>query len=418
MKLLKSKRSLATIGGLALSVMLIAPVVAQSPVVLVNEGSTTVLPISEAIETDFETKYPGIDLQIAGGGSGHGVKSVSNYYGNETSWPDHQGVEVGNASRFDKSSDYTSNTFAQSDMQDNLIGLDAVCVIVPDPNPGVSGDPLDFMTTIHVDELKYIYEYGANINSLTYQMVDLQADSNNDGDNNDWSDSLDNVGVVPRARIIGSGTRDCFCSCSGIDDDVLEPATISATGLGRLDGNSQMVTAIATATDGSIGYCGFGYLGDSSANHRPVDVASDTSGGAVTPSQATVYDESYPLWRYLHMYTVKNGLGGTAYESKRTEIDTYINYVLGVLGQAFVQNEGFFKIESLEAAPDWDVNGDRNCNVADIVGVGSHWNETPPTSPNTGKLIKHWTRANVNGDSAGVNVADIVGVGNAWGSTW
>ncbi len=58
--------------------------------------------------------------------------------------------------------------------------------------------------------------------------------------------------------------------------------------------------------------------------------------------------------------------------------------------------------------PVWDVNGDSECNVADLVAIGLHWGETGSAG---------WTREDVQADGI-INVLDMVKIGLHWSETW
>ncbi|MCL0060985.1 hypothetical protein M1N88_03840 [Dehalococcoidia bacterium] len=111
------------------------------------------------------------------------------------------------------------------------------------------------------EELRWIWERGADIVGTTWRMVD-ELD-----DRNDWCDTYDLNFVVPRARIIGSGNRAAFhdlVEYAGAVDEICadkEVATIDATGLPRLLTNGCMVMAIA-ANDFQIGYVPKGFIDD------------------------------------------------------------------------------------------------------------------------------------------------------------
>ncbi len=389
MKILKNKKTWLGLSALCLLALPVSAVMADPPVQLDNYGSTTLQPIAEACETDFETYNPGIDLVVSGGGSSYGIRGLTNYRGLYPSWP--SGNEVASASSLaDPAKHQTTGTYLVSDLHLTVIGRDAVCIAVKD-------DPaMAFLTNITKGQLDYIYEREGAITTTTWADVDLV-----DGVNDGWPAR----NVVPRARITDSGTRATFLELVGITE-AKELNTIAATGQPRLDGNQDMCNTLAANTD-HIGYIGLGYITQPGIRVIPV--------GGVTPSEATVNDGTYPLSRTLNMYTLNPGVDPT-YETYRAEINAYLNFMLGPMGQAAVKDEGFIPVQP--AAPDWDVNGDHGCNVGDIVAIGLHWMESVPIHPVHGTPWPNWTRSNANNDLTGVNVGDIVFVGNYWQQSW
>ncbi|MBN2098200.1 MAG: right-handed parallel beta-helix repeat-containing protein [Dehalococcoidia bacterium] len=58
--------------------------------------------------------------------------------------------------------------------------------------------------------------------------------------------------------------------------------------------------------------------------------------------------------------------------------------------------------------PDWDLNGDRVCNIGDVVVIGLHWGETGDPG---------WIVQDLNNDGV-VNIGDVVVLGLHWGEMW
>jgi parallel beta-helix repeat protein len=58
--------------------------------------------------------------------------------------------------------------------------------------------------------------------------------------------------------------------------------------------------------------------------------------------------------------------------------------------------------------PAWDLNGDRVCNIGDVVVIGLHWGETGTPG---------WIPQDLNSDGA-INIGDVVVLGLHWGETW
>jgi DMSO/TMAO reductase YedYZ molybdopterin-dependent catalytic subunit len=60
------------------------------------------------------------------------------------------------------------------------------------------------------------------------------------------------------------------------------------------------------------------------------------------------------------------------------------------------------------AEPEWDLNGDRICDIGDVVKVGLRWGETGSDG---------WVPEDLNSDGI-VDIGDVVVVGLYWGQTW
>ncbi len=333
---------------------------AAGPVNVHCVGSTTVYPIAQQSESLFETAYPDIDLTLEaapGSGSSNGFNTVLA-----------DGCDVGMASRSPKAGDETNKVDAWQ------IAKDAVCIIVK------NSSNMAFLTNVTKAQLETIYEAETGITSLYWDDPSLG-----------FSGAPHQL-VVPRARIIGSGTRSSFHELVPVEEDK-EEVTISTLGLDRLDGNPDVVDAIK-ANDYQIGYCGLGFISDSGV--RAVMVES------VTPSVSTVLNGSYPMSRSLYMMTLKPQYDPTY---KLQSLD-YINWVLSDAGQNIVEAKGFVRVNPV--APYWDINEDGQCNISDFVMMGNKWQMTGSVP---------WAREDLNSDGI-VNVSDFVILGNHWQETW
>jgi phosphate transport system substrate-binding protein len=79
----------------------------------------------------------------------------------------------------------------------------------------------------------------------------------------------------------------------------------------------------------AIGYDGLGYV---TAQEKIIAVARDNASPYVLPSAVTAGDGSYPLSRFLYMYTAGEPTG---------EVRAYLDWILGPEGQAIVAELGF-----------------------------------------------------------------------------
>ena len=236
----------------------------------------------------------------------------------------------------------------------------------------------------------------------------------------------DTMAIVPRAREIGSGTRQSLSDLTKAkgdkaittitfmtptDSDTVATAgtenyTIVQTGDARCIGNPAMQTAINSPTaTGQIGYVGLGF--DTGANIRDLQVV-DSSGVAWSPTGPNIYAANalgtaadYPLARFLYLYTPSAALLSTYTKpvNNTTDVTNFINWLEATDGQG--QNDvvtaGFLKIY-----PDQDVNTDNAVNVLDLIMVG---NSIGLSGAN------HWVRADVDSNGT-VNVLDLIQVGN------
>ncbi|MCL0104925.1 substrate-binding domain-containing protein, partial [Dehalococcoidia bacterium] len=298
-------------------------------------GSTTVKKIADETAGVFEGNWPNTTMNVTGGGSSHGISQIK--AGN---------VGIGMSSR-------ELTEAEKQGLHVYTIARDAVCIVVRD------SAAMAFIDDITRDQLEQIYEAGANITAMKWS--DL---------NPAWPEEL----IVPRARIVGSGTGDKFhevCNITHADEE----ATITATGLLRLDGDQDVVDAIKD-NDYQIGYVGLGFIDQPGIRVLKVE--------GVMPSVATVQDGTYPMSRDLYMLTLAEGAESNA------RADDFINYMFTAAGQAHVAAAGFVSVPIPDDPPirDYDVNKDNEVSVADVMPIMGHWDET---SGHHG-----WIRADVN----------------------
>ena len=348
---------------------------AQQAVNVDIRGSTTVWPIMDVARYQIPVLFPDTTLTIARTGSGDGKRSVLRNL-----------TDIGMASApcVPGTDDVPPAIISCAQATETRIARDALSIVVHSSKTCV--------TDISRTQLKGIYE-----GTITNW--------------NQISASCPSQTIVPRARIIGSGTRQSFmdlaCPSGGCPiNDAAEQATINATGLPRLLGNQEMEEAIGDNTDGSqIGYVGLAFLDP--------DIRALSVEG-VFPSVATVEDGSYRLSRSLYLYTIPPELDP---DPAKPRIQDVLNWATGFRGQSVVINEGFVAVAP--AAPNWDVTADFVANILDMSSIGTVFLAVPPPTgldpPND--VTYGWVRANVVLDRQ-VNILDLATVGGRWLQTW
>lgn len=350
----------ALLGAFALcSVVLPSMVAAESWPPLSVAGSTTVQPIAQLSEAIYEATHPGIDISVSGGGSGVGQSQISN-----------DAISVGMSSSNLSSSNFTGS-ISTSQVEDVIIGRDGISIVIPTSK-------------------------GCASNITRQQIAGVY-----DGSINNWNQVSSSCGseqIVPRARIIGSGTRasllDMLKGSPYSLTDQEEQQVINNTGLSRLDSNSDVVSAISSSSN-QICYVGLGYTDN--PNIRVLNVEN------VAPTVANVSNGTYPLGRNLHMIYIKQSSDPTFHQ----EAVDYVNWMTSPEGQQLVVDAGYVNVQAASFAG--DINLDHNVNIGDVVVVGNHWGET--VSPAGSQ------RYDANKDG-GVSIGDVVVIGNYWGQSW
>jgi len=208
-------------------------------------GSTTVLPLAQEAADMFMDENPGVTVNVQGGGSSVGISNVAEGV-----------VQIGNSSRGLKDEEKNLG------LVDQEIALDVIVVIVH------KDVPLDDLTADQVFDI------------FTGKVTNWK----------DVGGPDQAINVVVRDE--ASGTREMF------DEKALRKEAPMA---GAIECNSNgIVRQTVSSTPFSIGYVSLGYL-DSSVKALKYD--------GVEGSKKTAVDKSYPLSRYLHMFTKGEATG-------------------------------------------------------------------------------------------------------------
>jgi phosphate transport system substrate-binding protein len=206
---------------------------------LTLSGSTTVLPIAQEAASEFMDKNPDANVTVQGGGSSVGISNVSEGV-----------VDIGDASR-ELQGDETGKGLV-----DHQIAFDVITLI---SNNDV---PVDSLTA---EQVKAIFT-GATSN---------------------WKDvGGPDAPIVVVVRDSSSGTREVF------DDKALSKQKVTA---GAIETNSNgIMRQTVSSTPKSIGYISLGYMDSSirKINYNGVEGTLETALAG-----------TYPLARYLHMFT-------------------------------------------------------------------------------------------------------------------
>jgi len=256
------------------------------------KGSSTVLPIAAACAEEFMKIREDIQVTVTGGGSSVGIKTVAKGE-----------VDIGDASRAAKPSDVENIGGVEfKDLVDHVVAYDGIAVVVsPNIYNSVTGLTMEQTYKIYTGEI-------SNWNEL--DGPDLEIYVNDRGST--------------------SGTRATFVeliknnSGYALEDFEKDGGTLAVNDAHQE--NSGVVTAISGSQQ-AIGYVGLGYVNPDTCPAIEID--------GVYPSSTTVKDETYPISRALHMYTLGEATG---------EVKDFIDYVQSDAGQEIVEQEGFIKI--------------------------------------------------------------------------
>ncbi|MBD3196770.1 MAG: hypothetical protein GF317_17060, partial [Candidatus Lokiarchaeota archaeon] len=138
-----------------------------------------------------------------------------------------------------------------------------------------------------------------------------------------------------------SGTRETFEKYveddvwGELEDDPKYKAIVSSYGVA--DGNPAMSQDV-TDTDSSCGYVGLAYVDE--ATQMKFWVIPDEGTTPVEPKQSTILDATYPISRFLHLWTTPDVTVG---------VEAFLEYLFSPKGQEIVYYEGYVPLYDLSA---------------------------------------------------------------------
>jgi phosphate transport system substrate-binding protein len=221
------------------------------------DGSSTVLPITEAVAEEFQIANPDARVTVASSGTGGGFQR---FCSGET--------DISNASRPIADDERAACAAAGVEFVEMPVAWDGLSVVV---NPGNT-----FLQCLTLAELKRLWEPGTSVMTWADLRPGLPAD---------------------RISLYGPGTD------SGTFDYFTEEV-VGETGASRADyqgseDDNILVQGVAGDAN-SLGYFGYAYYTANQAQLKLVGLDGGT--GCVTPSDETIENRTYPLSRPLFIY--------------------------------------------------------------------------------------------------------------------
>jgi phosphate transport system substrate-binding protein len=259
---------------------------AKERTTVTEQGSDTMLELMTILAENFYDSQDSAQVDITGGGSGVGIEALIK--GN---------IDVAQASRAMKSSEIAAAKENGTDPVEFSVAIDGIAIIVNEGN-GVS--------TLTMDQLRGIYN----------------------GTTTNWNQvgGTDMV-ITAYGRQSTSGTYQYF------KETVMKNENFSS-GVSQETGNAAIAVKVQQ-TSGGIGYVGIGYAEQATGTKILSLKANDTATAYLPTDEAAVYSKSYPLSRYLFLYT---GAPDGA-------VKQWIDYVLSDAGQNIVAEQGFYKLD-------------------------------------------------------------------------
>ncbi|RJQ48860.1 MAG: PstS family phosphate ABC transporter substrate-binding protein [Desulfobacteraceae bacterium] len=251
-----------------------------------NKGSDTLVNLALAWAERYMQEHPEIRISVTGGGSGTGIASLMN-----------RTADIANASREMKTEEVRAAQANGIIPVELVVARDAIAVVVNPFNP-VNALTLQQISDIYTGKITNWRKVGGEDRPI----VLLSRESN----------SGTYVYVLEQVIRMGELKSKLLFS----PDTLLMPS-------------SEGISTEVRQNPNAIGYDGLGYV---TQDQKVLAVARDADSPYVLPSIATVNDGSYPISRSLYMYTAGEPGG---------QMKTYLDWVLGPLGQELVSKLGF-----------------------------------------------------------------------------
>lgn len=283
-------------------------------------GSSTVLPVSQAVSEDFKALNPNFGYTVEGPGTGDGFAL---FCAGTT--------DASDASRAISEEEVQLCADAGIEYTELKVGYDGITVMThPDT-------PVDCLTTADLYAL-----FGPESNDFD-NWSDAQALGTELGSTTEFPDLALQI-TAPGEE---SGTYDAFIDLAGIGDLAEERSQEAALRLPgpnyTASGDDNVIVEGVEAGAGSLGFVGFAYYEEAGTNVKAIGV--DAGEGCMTPTIETIADGSYPLSRPLFIYVNNQKAADNA------ALGGWVDFYLSDEGIVNVTDEGYVALpaDELEA---------------------------------------------------------------------
>ncbi|MEO0407807.1 MAG: PstS family phosphate ABC transporter substrate-binding protein [Cyanobacteria bacterium P01_A01_bin.135] len=273
----------------------ILPASAQDAIVQID-GSSTVFPITEAMAEEFQAANEGTAVVVGVSGTGGGFKK---FCAGET--------DISGASRPIKDSEIELCEEAGISFIEVPVAYDALTVVINDEN--------DWASTLTTDQLRTIWEAGAEGEITSWSQVDS---------------GFPDVELALYAPGTDSGTFDYFNEAILEDEEGEE---LGHRGDYTASEDDNILVLGVQGSEGGIGYFGLAYYLENQDTLTSVGI--DEGDGAVFPSSTTVEDGSYtPLSRPIFIYVREDSLD-------KPEVASFVEFYLADENRGLIGEVGY-----------------------------------------------------------------------------
>ncbi len=263
--------------------------ISSNPVAVKEKGSDTMLELMQKEAEEFNTNQSAVSVEISGGGSGVGITALINGQ-----------VDVAQASRAMTPAEIenatSKNGVAPTEFK---VAIDGISIIVNSANN---------VTNLTMEQLRGIYN----------------------GTYTNWNQlGGPDLAITAFGRQSTSGTYQYF------QEVVMKKENFTAS-VTQETGNPAIMTKVQQ-TAGGIGYVGIGYAKEAT-NAKIVWLKANSTATSYSPLDSNaIYNGSYPLARYLYLYSTLAPTDG---------VKDWFSFVLSNQGQTIAEQAGFYKLPS------------------------------------------------------------------------
>lgn len=243
-------------------------------------GSSTVLPISNAVQERFIQTYPNVTISVDGAGTGNGFEEFQA-----------KKTDISDASRPIKPGELEKCRENGVEFIELPIAYDGLTIVVNPKN--------DWVDTLTIEQLQKIF------------IGDDAAKKWSDVDPS-WPDQEINI----YAPGTGSGTYDYF------HEVVVGKSDAELRGDMNLNEDDNILVTGVAGNEFSIGFFGVAYYEESKDKLKAVEIVNPKDGQAYLPSSDNIASGKYaPFSRPLFIYVSTASMG-------RAEVQTFVDYYL------------------------------------------------------------------------------------------
>jgi phosphate transport system substrate-binding protein len=254
-----------------------------------NKGSDTLVNLALAWAEKYQDIFPEVQISVTGGGSGTGFTALINGT-----------IDIANASREIKNEEIIQAEESGFEPIEFIVASDAIAVIVHPDNP---------ITELTLEQVSRIYK----------------------GEINNWQEiGGEDRPIVRLSRETNSGTHVYFLETVVRLGDDEDSSIFSADTL--LLPSSEGIIAEVSDNPNAIGYDGLGYVTE---EVKKVALAAENGGDYILPAIETVKNGTYPVSRFLYMYTRGEPEGA---------VKEYLDWIVSDEAQESVTELGFVPI--------------------------------------------------------------------------